>query len=523
MLCSLIALQLALCGQAPGVDGARTWMRWEHALTSEAAYENPYADVTLRVTYTGPEGATIQAYGFWDGGPTFRIRCAFPSEGLWRWRTECSNPDDRGLHERSGTVRVTRARRTDNPLWEHGFLRVSDDARYLCHADGTPFLWIGDTAWAGPMRATDEEWEEYLADRAAKRFTVIQVGPPSDWAGETDRAGNRSFLGDGIRQWNPVFWQGYERRIQRANELGFMVMMVGLMEPTARYPSSEDACLFARNIVARLFGDFVIFSPSFDSGFMELGNEVGRAARDATSVHLITQHPGTPSGHETNDIIERYYDEPYLDFAGCQSGHNGGNRERCAHQAMEWNLHLYRREPHKPVINLEAMYDAADDRDAFKADDARSLGWRSVLSGAMGYTYGTWLFEWNTDSGSPVYWRTQMRLGSSGQMTILRDSLASVPWWRLEPHHERVMDQPREAVRRAALALTPDADVIVAYLPDDGARALDLSGLPTHSWEALWLNPRDGETHPVGRVAAEPNATFTPPGEGDWVLLLRSE
>ena len=47
------------------------WQRWEHVLTSTRHYSNPYADVTLRVCYTGPGGRTLQAYGFWDGGDTF--------------------------------------------------------------------------------------------------------------------------------------------------------------------------------------------------------------------------------------------------------------------------------------------------------------------------------------------------------------------------------------------------------------------------------------------------------------------
>ena len=63
---------------------AAVWQRWEQVLTSARRYGNPYADVTLRVRYTGPGGRSLGAYGFWDGGDTFRIRCAFPIVGTWR-------------------------------------------------------------------------------------------------------------------------------------------------------------------------------------------------------------------------------------------------------------------------------------------------------------------------------------------------------------------------------------------------------------------------------------------------------
>ena len=287
----------------PDLGAVETWTRWEHALTSTRTYPNPCADLTLKVIYLGPDQQVLHGLGFWDGGDTFRIRCAFPAPGLWHWRTESSDTANTGLHAQTGTVQVTAYNGT-NPLYRHGFLRVSDNRRFLCQPDGTPFLWMGDTAWVGPMKSAEVDWESYLADRVSKHFTVIQIGPAPWWAGKQDAAGNLPFIGEGIGRLNPAFWQAYERKVQRANERGLFVLMVGLMEPTTRYPASEDARRFARQIVARLYGNFVAFSPSFDSGYRELGNEVGEAIREATHVHLITQHPGTTTGKPVNTIAE---------------------------------------------------------------------------------------------------------------------------------------------------------------------------------------------------------------------------
>ena len=46
--------------------------------------------------------------------------------------------------------------------WEHGDLQVSASGRYLQHADGTPFFWLGDTGWLMPERLNREEVEFYL-------------------------------------------------------------------------------------------------------------------------------------------------------------------------------------------------------------------------------------------------------------------------------------------------------------------------------------------------------------------------
>jgi len=511
----------------------QTYQPWEHALTSTRNYDNPYADVTLRVSYAGPGGRTLRAYGFWDGGHTFRIRCAFPVAGTWQWETDCSDAANTGLHRQHGTVDVL-PYRGDSLLYRHGFLKVSDNRRYLVYADGTPFLWVGDTAWAVPQRATDEEWAAYLTDRTAKHFTLIQVAPAPEWAGETDRQGQKPFNDKACSQWNPSYWQSFEQKIQHANEAGLVVLLVGLMEPVQRYPEADKACLFARNIVARLFGNFVIFSPSFDSEFMPLANEVGRAAREATAVHLITQHPGTPWNQPIPTFSAQYYDEDYLDFCGVQTGHNGGNRDWCAHHAIEWNLHLYRRQPHKPVINLEAMYDARGEN-GWQAVDARSLGWRSWLSGASGYTYGAGdvppkvpqgrgaVWKWVTDPEKYDYWKKSLQWESAFQMQYLHDFLAAIEWWRLEPAHGLIRNQPEDVTRRMVLAKSAAGDLAVAYLPNNDAVEIDVYVFPA-PLRASWFNPVDGRyTSITGPIENRGTHRFTPPAKGDWVLLLQRD
>jgi len=51
---SALILAAAASAQTAAAPGPYTWQRWEHTLTSARQYDNPYADVTLRVRYTGP-------------------------------------------------------------------------------------------------------------------------------------------------------------------------------------------------------------------------------------------------------------------------------------------------------------------------------------------------------------------------------------------------------------------------------------------------------------------------------------
>ena len=215
-----------------------------------------------------------------------------------------------GLHQQHGIVNVL-PYEDGNPLYRRGFLKVSDNRRYLTYGDGTPFLWIGDTAWAVPQRANDEEWEAYVADRTAKHFTLLQVPPAPKWAGENDRQGERPFTDQACGRWNSAYWQFFERKIQRANERGLTVLLVGLMEPVHRYPEPAHARLFARNIIAPGRIGTLTLEP--------------RAAKDSTIRRWMTTSCSPPAIESTLDIAPSIRCAPVSWFPWCK---NSGRSSR---------------------------------------------------------------------------------------------------------------------------------------------------------------------------------------------------
>src|SRR5690554_4045589 len=56
-----------------------------------------------------------------------------------------------------------------------GKLKVSDNRRFLVFEDGTPFFYLGDTAWELFHRLNKEETGKYFENRRERGFTVIQA------------------------------------------------------------------------------------------------------------------------------------------------------------------------------------------------------------------------------------------------------------------------------------------------------------------------------------------------------------
>ncbi len=63
----------------------------------------------------------------------------------------------------------------DADIFSHGRLVVSENQRFLVFEDGTPFFYLGDTAWELFHRLDRDQADYYLENRASLGFTVIQA------------------------------------------------------------------------------------------------------------------------------------------------------------------------------------------------------------------------------------------------------------------------------------------------------------------------------------------------------------
>ena len=95
----------------------------EFTFTSKLDRDDPFNQVVLDALFTDPAGKQLRVPGFWAGGNTWKVRYASPQIGKHRFRTECSDAKDPGLHAVKGSVDIE-PYKGENPLYLHGPLRV---------------------------------------------------------------------------------------------------------------------------------------------------------------------------------------------------------------------------------------------------------------------------------------------------------------------------------------------------------------------------------------------------------------
>lgn len=505
---------------------------FEVTLTSSLGYANPLREMPVPVVFTSPSGTTRRVSGFWDGGPTWRIRFRPDEVGEWTWRTEVFNSADTGLLLQSGRFTCTHAAGT-NAFQQHGPLRSGQAATYLSHQDGTPFFWLADTCWNGALLSTDEDWEEYLAIRQEQGFTAIQV-VMTQWRADTAGVDGQPVFtveADGLHV-NAAAFQRLEARLRAINEHGMLAAPVMLWALTPADPgqtlSETDAALLCKYMRARWDAFQVAYILGGDGHYQ--GEQAARWQRLGRAVFPDTGHPPVtihPCG--CSWVVAEFHGEPWLDFHGYQSGH-GDSVDHLRWHLQGPPVRPWEVAPVKPLINQEPMYEAHPsyrDQHRFGPREVRRAAyWSLLLAPTAGVTYGhNWVWPWpvtpqvpegHESLGEVRPWPEGVRAPGAQSMSVLRRIMARLEWWRLRPAIELLAVQPGETEPRQwiAAAATADRDLAVLYLPTGGEVRLNTGG----TLHAEWVDPRTGAATDAGAVTA----SMTAPDGQDWLLICRA-
>jgi len=138
-----------------------------------------------------------------------------------------------------------------------GPLKVSENKRFLVHANGTPFFWLGDTAWELFHRLDLKEAERYLENRRARGFNVIQavVLAELDGLGKPNRQGHLPLIDNDPTRPNEAYFKDVDAVVNMAERRG---MFIGLLPTWGSHVngSQQQPGIFTPEN-ARHYGEFL--------------------------------------------------------------------------------------------------------------------------------------------------------------------------------------------------------------------------------------------------------------------------
>lgn len=424
-------------------------------------------------------------------------------------------------------------------------LQVSANQRYLVKSDGTPFFWLGDTAWELFHRLNREEATDYLKNRADKKFNVIQAVALAELDGlNTPNAyGERPLVNNDPTTPNEAYFGHVDFIIDKAASLG---LYIGLL-PTwgdkvfpdrwGKGPvifNPENAKIYGKwlgtryrnrsNIIWILGGDRNPRNEEDLAIWRAMAAGISEGVGGAEKA-LMTFHP-QPNDLQDGGSSKWFHQDAWLDFNMFQTGHCRENNVWDRIQVA------YQKKPIKPVLDGETIYEDhpvcfnARDLGTSSAYDVRKHAYLDVFAGACGHTYGChdiWqMYDQGREpiNGPHLSWKEAMDLPGAGQMQYLRILMES------RPILDRIPDQTLLSNARGdhdRIQATRGKDYLMVYSSQGKSFTLNLAKISGKTLKVTWYNPRNGESKAGETIPNVGQKNFTPPSQGygqDWVLIL---
>ena len=427
-------------------------------------------------------------------------------------------------------------------------LKISTDGRRILNEDGTPFFYLGDTAWELFHRLDREEALKYLKLRAETGYTAIQAVALGEFDGIAvpNAYGRHPLKKNAGGEWDIdlpdldgeySYWDHVDFIVREAAALGMYIALLPnwgdkFNRGRGKGPellNAENAFRYGKWIGARYASDpNIIWVLGGDRSLenrrhFEVICNMANGILQSDGRHLITFHP---RGHQHSSTS--LHEEPWLDFNMIQSGHTRG---RCTYEMVTID---YGKTPPKPVIDAESGYE--DHPDSFNpkngyldATDVRQNAYMALLSGACGHTYGNHSV-WGMIKSLPVEgfqpahfcltWDKALYSPGAGQMRYAKNLMLSRDFLSGTPRPDLIKEQLGGVLH---IAVLKGKDYLFAYT----AQGLAIEFVPGYvddrEAKAWWYDTRTGAAEAIGEVSDKTDLVFSPPSGGrgnDWVLVV---
>jgi hypothetical protein len=478
-----------------------------------AASGNPF-DVELAGEFSGPEGAHLRVPGFYDGDGRWIIRFAPNREGEWQLRTVSSLAALDGKTEAG--IRCVPNRHPEI----HGGLRVDPAHPYhFVYEDGTRYFLLGyeaDWLWGADINDPERKLMRRLIEQMSSRgFNHVLVNlfawdtswskgrehqwdwgpaPIYPWEGSNEKPDHSRL--------NPKFFRIYDGMMSALRDKGIVAhIMLKVYNKQVNWPKpySRDEERYFRYVTARY--------QAYSNVVWDFSKEAHNERDQGLQVRLIELVRSVDAYHRllTAHDDDAFYWTPefnrLLDFRTDQQ-----------HTFWPEMIAFDRALRRYPVLNSEFGYERGVDkfptyRTEHDWEEQLRRGWLVYLAGGYGvyYYHNTAWDVFKPDPEPPGMQRFQ----------LLKDTLAALPYWRMEPHNELAVGAPCLALPGEAYAVFVEKSPVTLNLT-----GLDAVEKARAEWVDTWTGKREParlSATPVQRQLRKPESF----GEAPALLVIR--
>jgi hypothetical protein len=449
-------------------------------------------------------------------------------------------------------------------------LGVHHSRRFLEYSNGSPFFYLGDTAWELFHVLNKEEGEWYLKDRAAKGFNVIQavalaerdgLKKPNAYGCFPLKKNNQGIYDPTLPdlEGDYSYWDHMDYLIDLAGSLNiFMGLLPTWGDKFTHTVGIENSIFTPENALAygRFIGrrykdrENIIWIMGGDRTLEtiehhEIINNMAKGIKESGDSHMMTFHPrGCSSSSQS------VHNREWLDFNMIQTGHSTGGR-----YTFDYLKKDYEKTPVKPVINGEPLYedipvDFTSTNGYYDEFDVRVAAYRSVFAGACGHTYGQnniWAMTrpHEVDDFFIMTWDKGVARPGSTQMGYLKKLILDHDFFSRIPSQSALEEEGEGELRQSTCR---GEDYLLIYSPygrtiwlGDDFQEKEGNKIPLRG---RWFDPRIGEyssyfelsrkeyikknkawydLSPIEKTMGKEIYRADPPTQGrgqDWVLVI---
>jgi hypothetical protein len=473
------------------------WSRFERTVENGKQYGDPYRDVTLQATFTGPDGKSTSVEGFYDGGKTWKVRFMPDRLGSWKYSAKFSDGAP-GMESAfrcvTSKIRGMLSIEPGNPIW-FGFRGGAHGQIRSLHAGDRFFA----ENWPADKRKAFLDWAQ------KQGYNMLSIA--SHYLNRDDEGRGRGWKTPDLWPLNAAEFQKMEGILDDLAARGFTVFpFAGFFGQKSDYPRDPaEQERYIRYTLARLGSYWNILlnvagpEPNLPGSRTWMADaDVQRLGRLIKKLDVY-QHPLS--------VHNRTGDDPYRDSDwttyGTLQGPKTVNRKKLSQGVLE------SRHAAKPLYAQETLWAGNKfHKEPYTDIDLRKNAYVLIMS-ASAINFG----DMNGDSSSGFSGTLEMKELRQNRHDILKqvwDYFDTAPFWRLKPRPDIVSN---------GFCLAEEGAMYLIYLESPGAVDVRVKGGP---YNVRWVNAQNTKDVRKAADTTDGKGLQPPPGGDDWMLELRA-